>query len=158
VRDHQHAARERGQVVGEPGSAGRVEVVRRLVEHEDVRPAQEQPAKHEARLLAAADICQRRIVGQMRDVQTLADLGQAGLGEPAAQGGPAVLGLAVGGQGVGGAVGGRSVVGGGSAIAGVDFSGRERVGEFRHPQAQRVHLAESSARNGPTSAAGSGTC
>ena len=55
MADHQHRAAVSGQVVFQPGDALQVQVVRRLVQEQQVRLRQQHPAQAQARPLAAGE-------------------------------------------------------------------------------------------------------
>ena len=74
VRDGQDGALELLDVVLEPLHAVHIEVVRRLVEQQDVRPFQQQPRQIDARLFSAGEACKLLPALRGGDGKAVADL------------------------------------------------------------------------------------
>ena len=74
VRDGQDGALEFLNVVLEPLHAVHIEMVRRLVEQQDVRPFQQQPRQIDARLFSAGEACKLLPALRGGDGKAVADL------------------------------------------------------------------------------------
>ena len=95
VGDHDQRGRARGEVGGQPGDRLDVEVVGRLVEHEQVVVAEQQRGQRAAAALAAGEAEHRAVEGDAGQ-QHLDDLAGARVGRPLVVGPAAEHGLADG--------------------------------------------------------------